>query len=313
MVNGIQEGGSISNLTVEGLDMSEGVSLLDPTNNVTFKYLTMENWGSPSNDAQNDAAFGIYTGDATRDTADSNLNILYNQMDNIPQCLETGEGGITFAHNVCGPGIGHNDPNDVHYLQTEGAAGIRVDNNAFLGPPAPIGSSHLNVMHAWGADMHFDNNIVYRTDSAAEAVLWGDDGPISDGTANNNLVIEDPANQSQGGDTYSIFFDNGTNMTMSNNTVINPTDYTALLSQYSTGFVAHYNLLDATTGCGGDFGSGTSNNASNDNSCDVRWTPAWQDTTWTPNDGSPWVAPPADYYKPVGISSAYGYQGQVGP
>ncbi len=293
--------------------MSEGVNLPDPTNNVTFKYLTMENWGSPTGDAQLDAAFWIYTGDSTHDTADSNIQVIYNQIDNVPQCLQTGEAGITFSHNVCGPGIGHNDPNDVHYIQAEGADGIVIYNNAILGPPAPVGSSHLNVMHSCGANLHFDNNIVYRTDSAAQAVLWGDDCAISNGTANNNLVIEDPANVSPGGDTYSLFFDNGTGMTMSNNTVLNPTDYGALLSENSTGFTAHNNLLGALHGCGGDFGSGTSSNASNDGSCDVRWTPAWQNTTWTPNNGSPWVPPPADYYKPSGIASSFGYQGTIGP
>jgi hypothetical protein len=316
-VHGFTANASVSNLTVEGLSMTEGFTLPDALTNDTFQYLTMENWGSGSGDAQLDAAFWIYTGDSTHDTADSNVRILYTQIDNVPQCLETGEAGITFSHNVCGPDIGHNDLNDVHYVQAEGADGLVMDNNAFLGPPAPgvtEAGSHLNVDHSCGSDLQFNNNIVWHTEAAGESVLWGDDCAIANGEANNNLIIETTTTSSGNpNDTYSILFDNGTGMTASNNTIINPTTYGAIVSENSSGFTAHNNLFDATHGCGFDAGSSTSGNASSVGDCDVSWTPAWEDTTWAPNDGSPWNPPPADYYKPTGIASTYGYQGSIGP
>lgn len=46
----------------------------------------------------------------------------------------------------------------------------------------------------------------------------------------------------------------------------------------------------------------------------VNWTPAWQNTTWTPVSGPGWSPPPSDYYQPTGLGiSGAGYQGSVGP
>jgi hypothetical protein len=48
-------------------------------------------------------------------------------------------------------------------------------------------------------------------------------------------------------------------------------------------------------------------------SATTSWSENWQTTNWTPNVGSPWSAPPAGYYKPVGLDSTEGYQGTIGP
>ena len=43
------------------------------------------------------------------------------------------------------------------------------------------------------------------------------------------------------------------------------------------------------------------------------WQPDFQNTSWSPNSGSPWSPPPAGYYQPANLPSADGYQGTVGP
>ena len=315
IVNGMNVTGDTNGLTVEGLVMTQGVTLrAQVIENDTFEHLTMEGWGG--GDAQLGTAFYSYSGGTG---TFSNIRVLYNQIDHVPQCLEDGNGHMSFSHNVCGPDIGNNGSTDVHYIQAEGANNEVVDNNAFEGPPAPgvlSGGSHLNVYHGCGSNLRFDSNIVWHTETAAQDVLWGDDCQVKNSEANNNLIVED----SDGVDTYSLFIANAhgsSGVTFSNNTVINPTQYGAVLSEISR-FTAHNNLVQAIHGYGfpgsaRNPGCACSNNAANDSSGDVRWAPAWQNTTWTPNDGSPWKPPPANYYKPRGIASTFGYRGNLGP
>jgi hypothetical protein len=102
------------------------------------------------------------------------------------------------------------------------------------------------------------------------------------------------------------------NVTFSNNTIVNPTSYGPLVDQINA-FHAHDNLSASATSIGLEGGCDCSSNADSRGGGDVRWTPAWQNTSWTPNSGSPWSAPPAAYYKPAGISGSFGYQGSIGP
>ena len=116
---------------------------------------------------------------------------------------------------------------------------------------------------------------------------------------------------------YQLWIDNAhgsQNVEFSSNTIVNSTQYGGIVNEISS-FTAHNNLAanDAGNAFGGFSGCACSNNASEDGTGDVNWKPSWQDTTWTPNNGSPWSPPPANYYKPNGIASTFGYQGTVGP
>lgn len=314
-VAGITMNSAVSNLTVEGLQMNGGFKLDNNQTNNTYEYNSIENYGNGSGDAQLDAAFYSYPQEAGGSSV-SGVTVQYNQMDNLPQCLEINTEGAdssqndwTFSHNVCGPGIGNDEPNDVHYTQEEGTTNLVMDNNAFIGPHDNVGSSHLNVAHICGSNIKFDGNIVYHTETVGQAFLAGDDCALTGSEANNNLFVEDNTSN-----TYSMWIDSAhgsSNDTMSNNTIINPTQYGAMLIEIGS-FTAHNNLSDSANGF--SFSGGTeSNNASNDGSGDVNWTPAWLTTTWTPNNGSPWKAPPTGYYQPSVLASTFGYQGTIGP
>jgi hypothetical protein len=319
VVHGITSQANLSNLTVEGLDMTEGVQLHGALTNDTFKDLTMENWGSGSGDAQVDSAFWIYPYSG----AVSGLAIEYVQMDHVPQCLQLSNPGansnmanITFSHNVCGPGIGNGGETDVHYTQEEGLSGITMDNNAFIGPvdaSAVANGSHVNVAHICGSNIEFNNNIVWHSDAVGQTFLAGDDCALSNLSASNNLFVEDPSASATS--TFSLWAQDGSGVTFDNDTVVNAYQYGGEYVENVSNFQAHNNL--AANDGGGAYtytGCNTcSSNASDDSSGNLRWTPTWQSTTWTPNSGSPWNAPPAGYYQPTGIASTYGYQGSIGP
>jgi hypothetical protein len=312
VVKGITTNSPVSNLTVEGLSFSDAVKILNSASNDTFNYNTMENW-STSSDAQEDGAFYIFPGDSGGTS--SGIVMEYNQIDHVPQCMEdNGNGNSTFSHNVCGPDIGFNSANDVHYVQAEGDNNEIVDNNAFVGPSfsgIAVANSHLNVYHGCGANLEFDNNIVYLSGSIAQSLLWGDDCQTTNSEANNNLFVE-----ASSPDTYSMWIDDAhdsSNVTFSNNTILNSTGYGAMIQEIGSTFHAQGNISGGTAGFGSLANCDCSNNAAADGSGELKWTPAWQSTSWTPNSGSPWNPPPANYYKPSGLASTFGYQGTIGP
>jgi hypothetical protein len=311
---GIMTKGTVNNLTVEGLKLTGGVFILSAATNDTFRYNTMEGWGG--GDAQSDSAFFIYPGDSgAAGGSATGINMIYNQIDNVPQCLEdNSDGGNTFSHNVCGPGIGYDGSTGQHYIQGEGLPnGETIDNNAFEGPLAPgavSNGSHTNVLHACGPNLHFDNNIVWETQALAQTLLWGDDCQTTNSEANNNLFVE-----SSSPATYSMWIDNAhssSNVTFSSDTAVNPTSYGAFYNEISS-FHAHNDVAAGPNGYAGFTNCDCSSNAANDKSGSLNWAPAWQNTAWTPNAGSPWSPPPANYYKPANIASTYGYQGAIGP
>jgi len=332
--------------------MAGGFSLWGPANNDTFIYNTMENW---TGDQDNSAIFS----DA-QSGSDTNINFEYNQVDHAPQCLQIDDSGspsnFIFSHNVCGPGIG-NGSNGTHYLQAECIPNVTVDNNAFEGPLASgvVGSGqHVNVLHWCGNGLQFENNIMWDMQTAAQSVLLGDDGPMTHDTIENNLDVQDPTGCSSActADTYSIGSGSGsaTGSIADNNTSWNSNTNIAQVSGSSgglfaagsntAGVVTAKNNVMATHGGDGDYsfssGATTSGNVSGDSSGNIaHWSPCWQNQNWPgtnvtqsfdggtggPNDGSPWIAPPSNYYKPVtsggcandGVTSAQGYQGSVGP
>ena len=322
---GMTTTGTVNNLTVEGIKFTAvGFHVLAAGNNITVQYNNFQNFadyaveGCPACTVSSNALNGF--------------SVLYNQIDHTAYCLRAAANSMsnwTFSHNVCGPGIGYGGNSDDHYTQTECINGLTMDNNAFIGPFDPGGLAagvHNNVMHACGSSLEFNNNIVWHADSRAQTLLWGDDGSVSTARANNNLFVEDPSCGSTC-PTISIWESNehgpDSNVTFSNNTIVGQN-----LAQSTTGGIFtragitnvtvqnNISVNNASAGLG-DYSlnscTNCSNNVSQDTSANIRWTPAWQNTTWTPTNGPPWSPPPANYYKPNGIASTYGYQGTIGP
>lgn len=326
-VNGFDINTTSKNLTVEGLDMTQGFHIDDnTTGGDLFQFNTMEGW--TSSNAQLDAAWFIDPeDDGTASTTDASFE--FNQIDNAPQCVQDdSDGGNTFSHNVCGPDIGNGGSSDVHYLQAEGDANETVDNNAFLGPLASGASGHINVYHGYGTDIQFENNITWHVQSDGE-LQWGDDGVISTGLVENNLAVFDPSVANTwvqiDGRTNSV-----TGIVAEHNTMINQSGGDGLDILGTVNPTVENNILTGTAGDDYGFascGTGTClDNVSADTTAPgtskiTSWTPCWQSTTWTPTDGSPWTPPPAGYYLPVtsggcanaGVASTQGYQGAIGP
>ena len=311
---GITTTGTVNNLTVEGIRFTDGFHVHAGANNITLKYNNFQNFA--------DYAIELCSGCVNHGPSIDNVTMSYNQIDHTFYCFRVaGAGGhYAFTHNVCGPGIGQGGDPDAHYIQAEGNDNVTIDNNAFEGAAnlqAIQAGAHLNVTHQCGNALEFNNNILWHTQAAGQALLWGDDCQVSGGQANNNLIVEDPSSPAP---AYEMWIDNAhssSNVTFSNNTVVNSTQYGGLVNQ-TPGFTAHYNLAanDAGNAYGGFGSCNCSNNASDDHSGDVTWSPGWQNTTWTPNNGTTWTPPPTNYYKPVvgaAVSTAHGYQGTVGP
>jgi hypothetical protein len=321
-VAGLQTEATIDNLTVEGINFTNSVLVTDNASNDTFKYNTLENWGN-SGEGQLNSAFLIYPGDHGTPGAASGIQMLYNQIDHVPQCLQDDSGGgNTFSHNVCGPFIGNGGESDVHYTQTDGLNNETIDNNAFEGPLAPGAQGHINVTHLAGSNDEFDNNILWHV-QGNQHLQWNDDAASTNLEANNNLDVEDP---SEGVGAYEQIANNFSlnGFTQDNNTVIGAKGETAsdiFVEGSPTGCSVSDNI-GVTNPTNGSFGLARSCTASNNVSDDgtatgtgsiPNWTPVWQSTSWTPNDGSPWNPPPANYYKPSGLASTFGYQGTIGP
>jgi hypothetical protein len=312
---GITTTGTVENLTVEGINFSSTFAVHAGANHITLDYNNFQHFAK--------YAIELCGGCITGNPPVDDVTMSYNQIDHTFYCLRvaTAGGGYTFSHNVCGPGIGDGGGEDAHYIQAEGNNDVTIDNNAFEGPAdaqAIAAGAHLNVTHQYGNNLTFDNNILWQTETVGQSLLWGDDGPVHGGQANNNLILESP-----GQNTYSLWIDkahDSTGVTFSNDTVINPTQYGGLLNESAGDFTAHDDLTVSGShqAYGGFSDCNCSDNAAADPSGDVRWwLPRWDDTTWTPNDGSPWSPPPAGYYKPRGvisnITSTFGYQGTIGP
>ena len=194
--------GAVGNLTFQGIHFTAGIRGIGPiTGNVVFKYDTLRN-------IPNSYAFYFFGGGGGGPATQTGVSILYSQIDHVGQCLElVGGPGVesdfTFAHNVCGPGIGYGESRSfgAHYIQTDGVRSLTVDNNAFEGPPdrrTVTYGNHLNVLHVWGTSQNvdFSNNIIWHARALGEMVLLGDNSHpslLDNIRLSNNLDVSDPA------------------------------------------------------------------------------------------------------------------------
>ena len=373
IVDGINIGASTQNLTVEGLDLTAasvstachcGFNLTGGNNvtNDTFTYNTIENYsGDGGSDGQLYSGLTVNPGSATT----NGVTFTYNQMDHLPQCVQfdTGsaaEDNVVVSHNVCGPDIGEGNP-DAHYMQidcdsgcsTAAVNGLTVDNNAFEGPPLTsvlAADAHLNILHACGKNIQFENNITWLADTAAQSLLIGDDCPVTTLTVKNNLDVQQPSGcvgEGNGCPAISLWDQDATGVTMDTNTMSNSEDCSdtgnsgpvcgGLVDEGTNSTIDNNIAAVDPQPSGNDFSFGTgathTGNVSDDSSGDITmWSPCWQTTTWTPTNGSPWAAPPSGYYKPYtgssdtgvtdngnacngndGVTTSQGYQGTIGP
>jgi hypothetical protein len=314
-MDGLDTRGQTNNLTVEGIKFSGGVHVLAGANNLTVRYSSFQNFDDY---AVQGCSVCVNSGPTI-----IGLHVLYNQIDHVAYCLR-GTGAManwTFSHNVCGPDIGYGGSSDDHYTQTEGIDGLTMDNNAFEGPfdsVALAAGAHNNVMHSCGSNMEFSNNIVWHADSRAQTILWGDDCRVQTARANNNLFVEDPRCGSVC-PTVSLWAEGGDGVTFNNNTISTNTGPPAggiFVRSGVTNLVMQNNISVGNNGGDGDFSSDNctcAGNVAQDGSGDIKWTPHWQNSGWTPDNGSPWNPPPSSYYKPSGSSASAGYQGSIGP
>ena len=326
---GITTRGQTDNVTVEGIHFTNCVCILSGATNVTVRYNTFQHFST--------FAVRLCSVCGSTNAPINNIKVLYNQIDHVFYCFAAGGhgGGWTFSHNVCGPGIGEGGDPDAHYVQVIGNDNVTVDNNAFEGPfdvHALAAGAHNNVSHQDGSNLEFDNNIVWHADSRAQTVLWGDDGPVRNTRANNNLFVEDPNDRNCNGSgndcpTVAIWLDNafGSNQTVSNNTVAANAGNSSggiFTRPGITRLVVQNNIAVGSPGANFSLAGCflCSGNVADDNSGDIRWRPTWQNTRWPgtnvrngPNDGSPWVPPPVNYYRPTGLASTAGYQRSIGP
>lgn len=338
-VAGINLDNQTNNLTIQGFHFTG--SFLDGAgvNNVSVVHSNFENISGFAVDSypRTETGNGLVDG----------FNVDFDQFDSVNTGVEIDGGlqeqaNVDISHNVFGPNIGANGDADGHGIQVGGVTGLTVDNNAFVGPfnaQAIAAGAHNNALHVWGGESNVEvaNNIMWHFDSRGQTVLV-DEGPATNIDISNNLVVEDPLCQ-----TYSVpgrcfayslgqwAYAHG--LRMQNNTVVDP-GYGGIMASASDasggGFssgsdyqVDHNIAVGAANSVqdSGDFSFGNCStscisvdNATDDLTGDTHWTPVWETTTWTPHDGSPWVAPPAGYYKPAsGLASDFGYQGTIGP
>jgi len=191
-VNSLRLQATTANLTVEGLTMTQGFYVEAAASSETFRYNTMEAWSAA--DAQTNAAFFLDPGfTGALSSSGTAIQMLYNQVDDVPQCLQDDtNGGNTFSHNVCGPAIGNGGSPDVHYTQTDGLSNETIDNNVFEGPLAAGAGGHINVSHMAGNNDRFDNNILWHV-GGDQHLQFNDDSASTSLETNNNLDVEDPS------------------------------------------------------------------------------------------------------------------------
>ena len=188
-------------------------------------------------------------------------------------------------------------------------------------------------MQIWqdSANDSFTNNIIDGaggpTEICAGCVLLENGaggaacGEFSNYDISNNLFVDS-------GSSLPIQLQTTSGGTVSHNTVADgfqygiAVGYNSTCNTASTNLSAQYNIVAGQTGSGAAYRYGCDSACVNDhNVADSHggtsgtgsvngWTPSWQTMTWSPSSGGP---PPSGYYKPVGLSSSYGYQGAIGP
>lgn len=326
---------SFDHVTVEGLKMTDKFLLAGEMTGSTFQYNTIEGIqgsGGVSGDGATAADFYTDPGYHGQSTDFTNVSISYNQMDDDAECWEDpGGDNITFSHNVCGPNMGLDSEQNWHYIQAEGLNGLTIDNNSFIGPGSPSGQgggAHVNVLHLWGANDKFDNNILWHVGGFQHLQLNDDGSGSSNLEVKNNLDVEDPSETTGAFEQLDVSAHTDSGFTQATNTVIGVSGETSPDYVVGDGGTPTSCSVSDNLGVGnasGEFsvaaGCTSSSNVSDDGSAPgtgsvPSWTPNWQNTTWTPNNGSPWSAPPSNYYKPVaggGVTSSMGYQGTIGP
>ena len=247
VVPGIKFAGSVSNLTVEGFNItvpatsltdggyeSDGIRLVcGSAGGLVIEHNTIS-------DQPGGAGFYIdptECGGATQ----TGVTIQYNQISQVSTGAEIqsygAENNLSFSHNVM---EAVQDGGYGHYIEVNGGInGYTEDNNAFLGPPVsnncnPNGSAaHLNVLHIDSGDIlngnapetniSFNNNIIWHDQACGQAALITD-GPLSNVQTNNNLFVADPGCATllpYACDASSLFVDASNGLTANHNTSVN--------------------------------------------------------------------------------------------
>ncbi|HEX5194080.1 MAG TPA: hypothetical protein VFW09_14860 [Solirubrobacteraceae bacterium] len=333
-------GAPSSNLTVQGFHIPGGVD--DETGSpggLVFQYDTI---------SRNAHGYGFYfdAGGNGAGGTQTGIQIRHNRIDHVGECLAVTRGAdnehaFTFSHNICGPGIGYHDTESTqpgHYIEIGGIVGVKVDNNAFVGPADPNAASvglHLNVFHIFNGarNVDFSNNIMWHTQTIGQALLF-QEGHYDNVTIDNNLDVEDPACDAHHSDCrgYSFWTADDRGLSFSHNTVID-SYYGVLLTESQTGedygrgtgYQVVGNIVVGTVeGPDISFGECSGSCVFDDNVTDdrsarkahathaiTRWKPRWTLTGWAPK--YPYSRPPGGYYRPIGLRFAAGYAGSIGP
>ena len=346
-------GANTQNLTIEGFHVTTPVSnvtgfdiICGITGAVTLEYNTVE-------DQPKGPAFNLDPSGCGSGHSQTGVMIEYNQMDHVGSGVESdGITNLTISHNVIGPYIGYGDTNSAtdaqHYIQIGGTAtGITVDNNAFEGPYDPGGRAagvHNNVFHMFNgkSNVTFANNIMWHTQNMGNASVLLQDSPMDNITIENNLDVEDPADNYPSSNTWvdpvEVEAPHGFNF--EHNTIVNAgfgmqlgDTCPSTCNASGQNMTAEYNVAApgaVVTGGGGNYGKWncsssctardnvtadtTANTMLGGTNDVVNWTANWANTSWTPVNGPGYKPPPSGYYQPTGLSiSNAGYQGQIGP
>lgn len=328
-----------SNLTVEGLHLDSGVAVRTGTpGGLVFQYNTIEH-------LPRGYAFYFYAaGSSPGSFTQTGVKMLYNQIDYVGACVEVDGGNglafdFTFSDNVCGPGIGAGatTASDAsHYIQVGGITGLTADNNAFLGPMDPkyeAAGLHNNVLHVFGdsSRIDFSNNLLWHTQSRGQAILL-EQGRLDDVTLQGNLDVEDPNCDVRGNcAAYAIEAFDAHGLTVQNNTIVDSYWGVLLTHSEATGYPLGWDytiLQNVVVGTRGNpdlsYGDCRSLCVFDDNVTDdtsaaqggsahfvTHWEPRWESTNWAPS--TPYVAPPAGYYRATDLPTAAGYRAAVGP
>ena len=311
----VNVGSNVSNLTIQGFNMTDGAGAIGTESDVVFAYNTI----SGSSGAT--TGFHLY---ASAGGTQNNIQMIYNQMDHLApsdlspagagECAEVDGGAglehnIVFSHNICGPGIAN------HYTQLGGVTGLVEDDNIFLGPADPEALSmqeHNNVLHIFGdaSNVDFSGNVIKNTDSRGQTVLI-ESGHFSNITINDNLDLEDPACLTNSNCfQYAFWVEPSQGMTFTNNTVVG--SYWGVLfgdyesGDYSTGSswtIAHNILVNTkdnanlsyqhcASACSIDYNVTSDGSARQGGSTHyvVNWAPKWGNTSSYPPLGLPFAA-----------------------
>lgn len=311
----VNVGSNVSNLTIQGFNLTDGAGAIGTESNVVFAYNTISGTYGAT------AGFHLYAGAGG---TQNNIQMIYNQMDHLApsdlspagagECVEVDGGAglehnIVISHNVCGPGIAN------HYTQLGGVTGLTEDDNVFLGPADPEALSqqeHNNVLHIFGdaSNVDFSGNVIQNTDSRGQTVLI-ESGQFSNITVSNNLDVEDPACLTNSNCfQYAFWIEPSQGMTFTNNTVIG--SYWGVLlgdyesGDYSTGSnwtIAHNILVNTkdnpnlsyqhcASACSIDYNVTSDGSARQGGSTHyvVNWSPKWANTTVYAPLGLPFAA-----------------------